>query len=445
MVHGPSPIAFGPAAQAFEHPAILMSADADALVIGAGPAGASAAIRLAVAGWNVALIEQQNYPRRKVCGECIAAGNWNLLDELDVGSELRELAGPDLRSVGWMSAEQTVVAQMPVCSEGRYRYGRALGRNYLDTALLERARSLGVTVLQPAKLLEVSGAIGRFDCRYETRLPHAAGSTQPRSSGTLRATVVVDAHGSWEREPVWSGNARAASRCLPRPDSELLAFKASFLNAALPSGLLPVIAFDGGYGGMVMAGHGRTTLACCIRRDALDRCRREAPGVAAGEAIEAYLRRSCHGIAEALRGAHRDGPWLSVGPIRPGVRVGAAEPYLRVGNAAGETHPLIGEGIGMALQSAALLAAELGRKPERARYRKDFDRIRRTYAAAWRRQFAARLWIARLYAHMAMNPALTPAAQEILTRLPRVLTLAARIAGKARPAPPRRSLNLESA
>ena len=46
-----------------------------------------------------------------------------------------------------------------------------------------------------------------------------------------------------------------------------------------------------------------------------------------------------------------------LGPIRPGVRVDYPEPLLRVGNAAGETHPLVGEGIGMALQSAALLAS----------------------------------------------------------------------------------------
>ena len=40
----------------------------DALIIGAGPAGSSAAILLARAGWSVALIEKQRFPRRKVCG-----------------------------------------------------------------------------------------------------------------------------------------------------------------------------------------------------------------------------------------------------------------------------------------------------------------------------------------------------------------------------------------
>jgi flavin-dependent dehydrogenase len=238
-----------------------------------------------------------------------------------------------------------------------------------------------------------------------------------------------------------SGTEPEAARRLSRSDSDLMAFKASFRNARLASGFLPVIALNGGYGGMVTADHGRTTLACCIRRDALEKCRRDAPGQAAGVAIESYLRRSCHGIAEALGSAQRDGPWLSVGPVRPGVRIATADGVLRIGNAAGETHPLIGEGIGMALQSAALLAVQLDRKPAVAHDSKHFDRIQRTYAAQWRRQFTSRLRIAQLYACIAMNPALTPAAQRVLAHLPRALTFAARMAGKARPAPVRRSLN----
>lgn len=57
----------------------------DVIIIDAGPAGASAATLLAQAGWSVALIEKQIFPRRKVCGECIAASNLPLLDALGIG------------------------------------------------------------------------------------------------------------------------------------------------------------------------------------------------------------------------------------------------------------------------------------------------------------------------------------------------------------------------
>ena len=59
----------------------------DAAIVGAGPAGSASAILLAHAGWSVALIERQAFPRRKVCGECIAASNLPLLHALGVGAE----------------------------------------------------------------------------------------------------------------------------------------------------------------------------------------------------------------------------------------------------------------------------------------------------------------------------------------------------------------------
>jgi len=74
-----------------------MRAAFDAVIIGAGPAGCAAAILLARAGWSVALVEKQRFPRRKVCGECIAASNLPLLDSLGVGAAFATCAGPELR------------------------------------------------------------------------------------------------------------------------------------------------------------------------------------------------------------------------------------------------------------------------------------------------------------------------------------------------------------
>src|SRR3954452_9557948 len=43
--------------------------DADVIVVGAGPAGASAAYHLADAGVDVLLLEKSALPRDKICGE----------------------------------------------------------------------------------------------------------------------------------------------------------------------------------------------------------------------------------------------------------------------------------------------------------------------------------------------------------------------------------------
>ena len=184
----------------------------------------------------------------------------------------------------------------------------------------------------------------------------------------------------------------------------------------------------------MLAEDGRLTVACCIRRDTLRACRARFPGASAGAAIEQYLRGSCRGVREVLSQAERSGPWLSVGALRPGARLGnhgsIRQGLFRVGNAAGEAHPLIGEGINMALQSAFLLSDELLKYPAASIDESRFRRIHRDYGQAWQNAFARRLRLAAAYAHLAMRPALGAAAA--LQCWPMLLTRAARWAGKAR-------------
>lgn len=398
-----------------------MSADYDAIVIGAGPAGATAAILLAQAGWSVALLEKQCFPRRKVCGECIAASNLPLLDALGIGAAFDALAGPPLRQMALMTGSQCIGAALPPLPHARHPWGRALGREQLDTLLLDRARAAGAAVFQPWTAQAIRGGPGAFECDA-----HDADSD---AAQLFSAPVLIAAHGSWELAP-----AAADAQRRPQRAGDLFAFKANFSHAQLAAGVLPVLAFSGGYGGLVLADHGSTTLACCIRRDTLAACRQSLRAQRAGEAVEAYLKTSCSGVRQALDGAQRDGRWLSVGPIRPGIRMprdgGAA---FLIGNAAGEAHPIIGEGISMALQSAWLLSERLIMHGKAAMAGGAQRQIQREYAAAWRRNFAGRIRLAAVFAHLAMRPAAASCLLPLLRRRPALLTHAARLSGKVHP------------
>ena len=397
-----------------------MQTQFDALIVGAGPAGASAAILLATAGWSVGLIERHVFPRNKVCGECVAASNLPLLDALGVGADAMAHAGPELRRVALMRGTRIVEAALPEAATPWHAWGRAIARRTLDPLLLARARAVGAVVLQPWAVQNVIGTAGRH--------LYAVCHTVSRRQAVLSAPVAIFAHGSWEHLP-----AEQSAHRLTVGASDLLAFRANFAGSSLAAGLLPILAFNGGYGGMVLANNGVATLACCIRADRLHALRRATPGIPAGEVIEAMLKRECRGVAEALCGAARRSVWLASGPIAPGVHLREDDQVFRIGNAAGEAHPIIGEGMSMALQSAWLLCADLVDSRRRQGGTGEaawLAGVHERYAARWRGMFTPRMRIASAFAHLAMRPAGSAALLALLSRWPSLLTRGAAWSGK---------------
>jgi flavin-dependent dehydrogenase len=394
-----------------------MSARYDAVVVGGGPAGSATALLLARAGWSILLLERKSFPRRKVCGEYLSATNLPLFRHLGVAEAFLECAGPDVKRVGLFAGPAVLSADLPLCRNAG-GWGRALGRETLDSLLLDQATRAGADVRQPwsPTLLVREGTEwhGRAECRTTGSLLDFA------------APVVVAAHGSWEPGLLPSQPVRAAPRA-----SDLLGFKAHFHDSDLPSGLMPLLSFPGGYGGMVHTDRGRVSISLCLRRDRLKAIR--AGGMAVGEDVEAFVRDACRGVRQALAGAVRAGDWMSAGPLRPGMRLEQPAGLFAVGNAAGEAHPVIAEGISMALQGAWLLAGALQRWRSGGGRPEALARVQRAFAAKWRRNLAARLRAAALIAHWAMRPGAVNLSLPLLRLFPSILTLGARASGKARP------------
>ena len=384
----------------------------DAVVTGGGPAGSATALLLAQRGWRVAVVEKSAFPRAKVCGEFMSATNLPLLERLGIGEAWRAEAGPPVRRVGFFSDDTIVDAPMPGASRGAF--GRALGRDVLDGLLLERARASGAEVFQPWR------AVG-IERRGDVKAVLIDGS---EGSGELTAPVIVAAHGSWE-----AGKLPSQLEKTNRP-GDLLGFKAHFSGASLPADLMPLIAFPGGYGGMVWSDRGRLSLSCCIRRDALTKLRAGYGNVGAAEALHRHLLESVRGVREAIGNATLDGRWLAAGPIRPGIRSAYEDDIFRVGNIAGESHPIIAEGITMAIQSGWLLASALTRvQPgERAAH----ARAAAEYAASWRQLFGLRLRAAALFASIALSPIGRAGMRVVVRASPRLLTIGAGFSGKTK-------------
>ncbi len=364
----------------------------DAIIIGAGPAGSSTARLLARAGWAVALVEKSQFPRRKVCGEFLSATTMPVLEACGVADAFSAAAGPPVTRVGAYAGSAKLTAPEEKV------WGRALGREYLDLMLRDAARDAGAVLFQPAEVSDLWREGESSICRLD-------------GGWTLTAPVVIAACGSWNAKGPFAVNSRRAA------PSDLFAFKAHFQDSNLPAGLMPLLAFPGGYGGLVHSDAGRTSLSCCIRRDALAKARARHGGKAA-QAVLAHIMATTRGVHEALYRARLEGEFLSTGPIHPGIRRRYADGVFFTGNIAGEAHPVIAEGISMAIQSSGLLARLLieGRAQD--------------YAQAWKRQFAPRIRAASLFAHLAMNDTGRLASRAVLAAAPRLLGLGARLSGK---------------
>ena len=393
----------------------------DAVIVGAGPAGATLAGLLAQAGWSVAIVEKAMFPRRKVCGEFLSATNYPLLERLGLREAFDAAAGPEIRRVGFLAGDASVMARMPR-ARGGAAWGRALGREHLDTLLLRRAQELGATVLQPwsAAAIERHGPLWTCTAR----------SAESDTSRRLSAPLVVAAHGSWEAGALPT-QAEARRQRERMRTGDLIGFKARFRDCALSPDLMPLLAFPGGYGGMVASDGGRVSLSCCVRRDTLAQLRRRYAGFRAGEAVLEHIQASIAGARDALAGAALDGPILSAGPIRPGIRARVQGGIFLVGNAAGEAHPVIAEGISMAMQSAGLLFDCLMRHVGTARS-PDLERAARDYSRRWRAALAPRIVASAALAAMAMRPGPATAMRAIVGLWPRALTAGAYLAGKTK-------------
>lgn len=153
--------------------------DPDVCVLGAGPAGAALAARLARLGIDVVLVERQPFPRPKV-GESLGPGIWPLLERLGVRE--RVVAAGFVRSpqarVRWRGDEGARAS----AGDPAWADGLTVARDHFDEILLDDARAAGATILRPAS----AGRPRRLADGWELPL---------RDGRVLRPRLLADATG----------------------------------------------------------------------------------------------------------------------------------------------------------------------------------------------------------------------------------------------------------
>ncbi len=313
-----------------------------ALIIGGGLAGGAAAARLASLGQPPLLLEREEGPHHKICGEFLSVEAGSTLAGL--GFDVTRLGGARIDTMRLHAGHRSAAAQLPFVATG-------LTRHSLDDALLDHATRLGA------------------DVQRGTSVRHIANGRAITSQGEAPAGPLLLATGKHDLR----GQPRNAAGTI----NDLIGFKQFFrapaaLRTAL-AGAVEITLFKGGYAGLQSVENGRLNLCLLISRARF----RELGG--SWETLLATLLRE-PGLAPLAEAEALLPRPISIGAVPYGflARPSADAGLYRLGDQAAVIPSFCGDGMAMALHSgrlaANMLAAGAAPAAYQARLRRDVAR-----------------------------------------------------------------------
>ncbi len=282
-------------------------------------AGAAAAAALAQAGRDVTFIERESGPTHKICGEFLSIEAQTYLTRL--GFDFARLGAHPITHVRLTSGKHEVAAKLPFT-------GMSLTRRALDAGLRAHAVRAGAKNLT-ASIRGLDGMTLELD-----------------QHGPMTASTLFLATGKHE--------LRGAKRDVPAPNG-LVGFKMYFaLTPAQSARLAHHVELHlgaGFYAGLQLVEDGTANLCLLINRATLKFLGGTWP------AVLEHVQEQNSVLAARLRGARPvlDAP-LTIAQIPYGYifRAPAGEKIFRLGDQAGVIHSFTGDGMSIALHSAAL-------------------------------------------------------------------------------------------
>jgi geranylgeranyl reductase family protein len=324
--------------------------DADVIVVGAGPAGSTAAYHLAQAGLSVLLLEKTTFPREKVCGDGLTPRAVRSLVAMGIDTSPAQPGEP-----GWLhnrglrvyGGGRMVELDWPELASYP-DYGLVRSRYDFDDLLARQAQRVG------AKLLEQCAVDGPVTDRTGRVVGVTARLGPDRIPVTFRAPVVVAADGVSGRLALALGIGRRENRPMgvavrryytsPRHQDDYLE---SWLELREGDRLLPGYGWIFGMGdGTCNVGLGVLNSSSAFRstnyRDMLTRWMANTP--AEWEFREETATGPIRGAGLPM--AFNRTPHYSRG-------------LLLVGDTGGMVNPFNGEGIAYAMESAQMAAEQV--------------------------------------------------------------------------------------
>jgi flavin-dependent dehydrogenase len=316
----------------------------DAIIVGAGPAGTSAACFLRKKGQSILLLEKSHFPRDKVCGEFISPAAWKTFDALGVRKEIIRSEYQPVDHVVFYSP-----SGKDLTIEFKPEYGLGLSRAKLDFILLNHARSLGVEtregILVVAHERDQQGLWSVKGLTKNSKIPEE-----------FKAHCLIIASGRHSASP---------------KEEKMFGFKAHYRQVEGLGSATELYALNIGYGGLVGIEDGLTNVCFLLN---LDRIPKDWIPKRPDDFMKWAFE--CHPMfKKRMEGAVRVGGLQTTGPLSFGLR----EPRefteaIRVGDALGVIDPFLGEGITLALEAGRILADSLSEEKFSKSIRESFNK-----------------------------------------------------------------------
>ncbi|HYK54541.1 MAG TPA: FAD-dependent oxidoreductase [Candidatus Eremiobacteraceae bacterium] len=325
----------------------------DVLVVGGGPAGSSAALRLSRTGLEVCVLERTPFPRTKVCGEYVSPGACNVLSELGLLDAMASEAFA-LRTIA-LAGFGTEPVRLRLPDRGAL----SIPRSRFDEILLDAARGAGaVTVF--GSFLELEESRDHISVSYRDR----EGSTR-----TIECRVLIGADGAFSTVAQRAGMARR------RGGGGRWAVGGHLIGQE-DEDALEMYVGPGGYYARNPLGGGKAN-SMLVMPDA----RR---GADADRTVIELTKGKCRFEEDKLEKR------VAVGPLRYSADVVAREHVLLAGDAAGLLDPFVGQGMAIALETSSSVVTAVDALLRGV----GSSRVARDFAAARRRAVRPRTMLA---------------------------------------------------
>ncbi len=318
----------------------------DALIVGAGPAGSTAAMVLARRGRSVLLLDRAEFPRDKVCGDGIPPGTVGILNDLGMEEALRTAGFQSIDSLRLVSARgRDWRLRFTPRHEGagffvapRIRFDDLLRRHAVESGAEFQVAHVRAPIVEGGRVVGVRAAIDGEDRELNARVVIGADGATSAIARVLNPLKTLESH-------------RAVAIRAYLDGFEAMANTVEFHFGA---------RFAPGYAWVFPLGNARANVGVIVR---VDRFKRRGVG------IEALLHEFIASNEMRTRGAReaalRDVATWQLPLATPMGTPRAFDGALLVGDSARLVDALTGEGIHNAVVSGRLAGEVADRAIER--------------------------------------------------------------------------------